>query len=117
MIRQKNEMAVEIRDKMRGGPGSVTIRHLFKPEEFKAPVRLCAHLILPPGAGIGMHDHIAEDEVYVIVKGEGMLDEGNGEKPVKAGDAILTGRGGKHFLRNHGIEPLELLAFIATYPS
>lgn len=117
MIRPKNEMTVEIREKMRGGPGSVTIRHMFKPAEFKAPVRLCGRLILPPGTGIGLHEHASEDEVYVIVSGEGMVDEGLGEKPVRAGDAVLTGRGASHSIRNSGVEPLEMIAFITTYPS
>ena len=117
MIREHSQMEVEIREKMRGGPGSVKITHLFKPDEFKAPVRLCAHLVITPGSGIGLHEHLTEDEVYVIVKGEGLLDEGSGEKKVAAGDAILTGRGAKHSLRNAGRTDLELFAFISTYPA
>lgn len=116
MIRKASEMTSETRDKMRGGSGSVTLTHCFKPDEFNAPVRLCSRLLIPAGAGIGMHDHITEDEVYVVVKGTGLLDEGSGKKTISAGDAVLTGRGGRHAVENPGPEPLELLAFIATYP-
>ncbi|HOH31704.1 MAG TPA: cupin, partial [Candidatus Hydrogenedentes bacterium] len=65
MIRKSTDMPREVRERMRGGEGSVSIRHIFKQDEFTAPVRLCAQLTLPPGAGIGPHTHETEDEVYV----------------------------------------------------
>jgi mannose-6-phosphate isomerase-like protein (cupin superfamily) len=54
--------------------------------------------------------------VYVILGGEGLLDEGEGKRKVSAGDAILTGRGSSHSIENSGNQDLELIAFIATYP-
>ena len=116
MIRRKHEMESEVRPNMRGGPGRVTITHYFKPPEFIAPVRLCAKMTLAPGAGVGLHDHAAEDEVYVILAGQGLLDDGRVKTTVGAGDAILTGRGGQHAITNNGQENLEVMAFIATYP-
>lgn len=116
MIRNALEMEVEVRERMRGGAGSVTIRHLFKEGEFTAPVRLCAHVTLPPGAGIGPHQHAAEDEVYFITSGSGLLDDGTTQSRVAAGDAILTGNGGAHAIHNDGNEPLELMAIIVCYP-
>jgi mannose-6-phosphate isomerase-like protein (cupin superfamily) len=115
MIRRAAEMRQEVREAMRGGPGAVTIRHYFGKEEFTAKARLCAKLILPPGAGIGLHEHAAEDEVYIVVRGRGMLDEGDGEVAVEAGDAILTGNGASHAIRNDGTEPLEIIAVIQCY--
>ena len=117
MIRKPSAMKTETRERMRGGDGSVTIRHYFEAAEFAAPVRLCARLTLPPGVGIGVHEHVTEDEVYVIVKGSGLLHDGERETRVGEGDAILTGRGGAHALRNDGDADLELMAFIATYPA
>jgi|SRR3989339_1499756 len=116
MIRKFTEMTTEVREKMRGGPGNVRVTPLFKPEEFGAQVRLCARLNIAPGSGIGPHDHVTEDEVYVIIKGEGMLDEGQGPRRVAAGDAVLTGKGGSHSILNTGKEELELIAVIMTYP-
>jgi mannose-6-phosphate isomerase-like protein (cupin superfamily) len=116
MIRHHDDMRSECRENMRGGAGAVSIRHLFDSSEFKAPVRLCARLSLPPGAGIGPHTHETEDEVYVVIAGSGLLDEGDGERRLTAGDAVLTGRGATHAIRNDGSEDLELFAFIARYP-
>ncbi len=115
MIKKMAEMAVETRENMRGGAGTVTLQHLFKADEIKARSRLCARLTIPPGAGIGAHRHDGEDELFVVIKGEGVVDEDGGTARVTAGDAILTGQGASHAIRNEGTEPLEILAVIMCY--
>lgn len=116
MIRKMAEMETEVRENMRGGAGSVTFRHLFKKDEFTASVRLCAALTIPPGAGIGSHEHLTEDEIYIVTRGAGMLDDGKTKTRVSVGDAVLTGNGESHAIHNDGEEPLELMAIIACYP-
>ncbi len=115
MIHRAAEQGVEVRKAMRGGPGEVTVRHYFKTEEMKARCRLCGHLTLPPGAGIGLHQHANEDEVYIILKGSGVLDEGHSKTRVSAGDAVLTGNGESHSVTNDCKEPLEMIAVIMFY--
>lgn len=115
MIRTAAEMITETRTGMRGGAGSVTVQHFFKPEELNARSRLCARLTLPPGSAIGMHQHNGEDEVYVILKGTGLIDDGKTKTPVSAGDAILTGNSESHALANTGTDNLELIAVIMCY--
>ena len=116
MIRRSGEMKTEVRERMRGGEGAVTIRHYFNREDFTANVRLCASLRLPPGASIGVHQHEGEDEVYLVTRGTGILDDGRTRTPVSAGDAVLTGRGESHAIRNSGPDELELIAVIVCYP-
>lgn len=115
MIRKVSDMQTEIRDQMRGGKGTVSIAHYFKKDEFTANARLCARLTLPPGAGIGPHEHATEDEVYIVLRGSGILDDGQEQTRVKAGDAVLTGNGESHAIHNDGDEPLELVAMIMCY--
>ena len=115
MIRKPAEMEKETRDQMRGGARSVTIQHLIRKEDFRAKVRLCARLTLPSGASIGSHRHDEEDEIFVILKGSGILDDGKSRARVAEGDAILTGNGESHSLENEGKENLEVLAVIITY--
>lgn len=115
MIKKKDRRETETRKNMRGGPGEVTVCHYFKPEEIKARTRLCAELVLPPGAGIGTHDHVDEDEIYIIQKGHGMMTDGGREFAVEAGDAILTGQGSSHSIRNTGTEELRVTAVILKY--
>ena len=115
MIKKKSEQTVEVRKNMRGGAGEVTIRHYFKPEEIKARTRLCAELILSPGAEIGLHDHVGEDEIYIIQKGTGLMKDGGREFTVEAGDAILTGQGASHSIKNTGKTDLVVTAVIILY--
>lgn len=114
-ICKSKDTTVEKREKMRGGDGTVTIKHFFKKEDFKSKVRLCAKLILPPGTSIGLHEHPSEDEVYIILKGTGILTTPDGNFNVLPEDAILTGAGGSHSIKNNGLTDLEILAFITCY--
>jgi len=109
-------MPVEERTHMRGGQGTVRIQHAFKPEEFAARCRLCATLTLRPGASIGRHEHTGEDEVYLVLSGHGILDDGTSRSRIGPGDAILTGRGGSHAVLNDGKENLQIFAIILLCP-
>ena len=115
MIKKANEQTIEKREAMRGGTGTVTIRHYLKPEEMKARTRLCAELILLPGASIGLHDHVGEDEIYIIQKGEGLMTDSGKEFPVATGDAILTGQSASHSIKNTGAGDLVITAVIIPY--
>ena len=112
MIRKRDEMPVEERANMRGGTGTIRFRHAFKPSEFTAKSRLCATLLIPPGATIGRHEHVNEDELYVVLSGSGLLDAGTAQTRINPGDAVLTGGGGAHAVINDGTETLEILAVI-----
>ncbi len=115
MIRRNSERETELRKEMRGGSGEVTIRHYFKKDEIKAKCRLCAELIIPPGAGIGLHEHAGEDEVFLVQKGKGIITDGGRDIVVEAGDSILTGNGASHSVRNAGDSDLVITAVIMQY--
>lgn len=115
MIKKKNGQEVEVRKAMRGGPGEVTVRHYVKPEEITARTRLCAELTIPPGAGIGLHEHVQEDEIYIVQQGQGEMTDGGRVSEVEAGDVIVTGQGNSHSIRNTGAGPLVVTAVIIKY--
>ena len=115
MVKKKSERMAEVRENMRGGPGEVKITHYFKKEEMNASCRLCAELELAPGAGIGLHEHAGEDEVFIIQRGKGIVTDGGKEVEVEAGDAILTGKGAGHAVKNTGTENLIITAVIMPY--
>jgi mannose-6-phosphate isomerase-like protein (cupin superfamily) len=115
MIQIKKNQPVEVRPNMRGGTGEVTVRHYFKPDALKARTRLCAELRIPSGASIGTHEHTGEDEIYIIQSGHGKMTDGDQEMDVEAGDAIVTGNGSSHSIRNNGAEDLIVTAVIILY--
>lgn len=115
MIKKGPEQSTEVRTNMRGGPGEVVIRHYFKKDEINAPCRLCAQLVLAPGAGIGPHEHAGEDEIFIIQQGKGVVTDEGKEMEVQAGDSILTGKGASHSIKNTGSEDLLITAVIIQY--
>ena len=114
MLIKRNEMKTEVKEKMRGGEGKAELVHLVDCQNEKN-IRLLAELTLKPGCSIGSHSHEAETEYYVILSGNGIVNDNGTEKPVKAGDAVITGNGASHGISNTGTVPLVYHAIIVTY--
>jgi mannose-6-phosphate isomerase-like protein (cupin superfamily) len=114
MHKKRNEMKTEIKEKMRGGEGKTELVHLVDCENEKN-IRMLAEITLKPGCSIGDHNHENETEYFVILSGEGVVNDNGTEKPVKAGDVVVTGNGASHSIRNKGAVPLVLHAIIVTY--
>lgn len=115
MIRTSREMEREVREKMRGGNGSVEIKHIFREDQLTAKARLFAHLRLPAGSSIGFHKHEGEEEIFYILSGRGIVNDNGVEREVAAGDAVLTGGGAGHSVEAIGNEALEMIAVILKY--
>lgn len=79
---------------MRGGPGSVSVRH-FRFDGAGAPARFLI-LDIPPGAAEGVHTHRTDDangigaydEFYYIIAGNGLMTLGPHTFAVGAGDYL-----------------------------
>jgi mannose-6-phosphate isomerase-like protein (cupin superfamily) len=114
MIIKREDMKTEVRDAMRGGPGSVKLTHLEAGENMKN-CRLLSEIVLPPGSGIGEHEHINETEYYIITAGEGIVVDNGVDTPVKAGEVVATPHGNSHSITNTGSVDLTMIAVIITY--
>ncbi|HEX3045176.1 MAG TPA: cupin domain-containing protein [Bacillota bacterium] len=115
MLRTAAEMAVEYRERMRGGNGTIVIKNLFKQGELKGKARLVAEITIPPGGSIGFHQHDQEEEIFYFLSGQGRVTDQEVVKEVTAGDAMLTGGGNGHAVENTGTDPLVLIAIILVY--
>ncbi len=110
MIKKASEMKVDIKN-MRGGKGECKTVHHINPEEVPHG-RLFSTITIEKGNSIGFHEHIKEVEYYLILSGEGIVSETDGEKRVSAGDVVITGNGEGHAIRNDHTEPLIFIALI-----
>lgn len=71
-------------------------------------------MTLQPGDSIGYHQHITNEDTYIIVSGTGAFTDADGQEyPVKAGDITIARKGDSHALKNTGNEPLIFLDIIA----
>jgi mannose-6-phosphate isomerase-like protein (cupin superfamily) len=114
MLIKRNEMKTEIKDKTRGGEGKTELVHLVDCANEKN-IRMLAEITLKPGCSIGSHSHENETEYFLILSGEGLVNDNGTEKPVKSGDTVITGNGASHSITNNGSVPLVLHAVIVTY--
>ncbi|MGI6150916.1 MAG: cupin domain-containing protein [Christensenellales bacterium] len=113
MVIKKESMPKEARTAWRGGEGAPEVTHLC-PEGKPANWRFMALVDFKPGESIGEHEHSGETELYYIIKGEAtVIDDGVPVK-VTAGDAIVTGNGGRHSIKNTGMENLTMLAVVVN---
>lgn len=115
MVKKNNEMITEIRENMRDGKGNVEITHIYKNDELKGNVRLCARVKINPGCSIGVHEHVQEEEIYYILSGRGIVIDDGIPKELGVGDAVLTRDGASHSIECIGDEPLILMAIINLY--
>jgi mannose-6-phosphate isomerase-like protein (cupin superfamily) len=110
MIKHVKEMKVDIKN-MRGGIGEIETVHHVHPEELPHG-RLFGTITVEEGNSIGFHEHHNEVEYYLILSGEGVVSEKDGDKIVTSGDLVVTGNGEGHAIRNEKKEPLVFIALI-----
>ncbi|MDR2618798.1 MAG: cupin domain-containing protein [Treponema sp.] len=114
MVIRRQDMKVELKEKMRDGEGTVQLIHLLDAGGEKN-ARMFAEITLKPGCSIGYHQHNSETEYFFIISGTGTVKDDGKEVQVKQGDSIITGNGAFHSIKNTGTEPLVFHAVIVTY--
>ena len=114
MVIHRKDMKTEEMERMRGGEGVTSLTYLLDGSTQKN-ARMFAEVTLKPGSSIGYHPHDSETEYYFILSGTGIVNDDGKEVEVKQGDAIITGNGASHSMKNTGSVPLVFHAVIVTY--
>lgn len=112
MVIRKEDMPVS-EHSMREGNGLI-IDRVIVPKDKMIHARLFSLLTIRQGCSIGYHDHNNEVEYYYVLSGQGIVTEKDGEITVNPGDAVVTGWGAGHSIRNDKEEDLVILASIST---
>ena len=101
MIAKKNFLEFTLKEEcIHDGLGLCRHAQIFSENEFQAPIRFFNYTVLPKGASFGAHEHKDDNEIYVILEGEGHY-ECNGEiTEVKPGDVLVNPPYGTHALYN-----------------
>ena len=118
MHRFNTEYAVEYRQDMKGGKGTVKFEHIFKKnsnEEMRSSCRQFSRLTLKKGCSVGMHTHEGEEEIYYIISGHGRSYDNGQWIEVGPGDATICRSGETHSMECTGEEDLVYLACIPVY--
>ena len=101
MIAKKNFLEFALKQEcIHEGEGLCSHAMIFGENEFQAPIRFLNYTTLPKGASFGAHEHADDNEIYIILEGEGHY-ECNGERTeVKAGDVLVNPPFATHALYN-----------------
>ena len=77
--------------------------------------------IVPPGkTGCPFHSHRAEEEMFFIIRGTGLLRYGSETRAIRAGDFICCPTGGPetaHQIINDSGDPLEFISVSTMMPA
>lgn len=100
-----------------GGEGEINGLASFnadtRPE--KTCFKMVSRMSLEPGSSVGPHVHKEDEELYLIVSGQGLYIKNDGSaEPVGPGDLTMTRKGERHGLENTGPEPLVFIAVIGV---
>lgn len=112
MIINPNEYKLDVREKMRGGEGTVKIENFVSAAELNDKGRLFGKIIIEPGCSIGYHIHEHDSELFYIIKGNAKYTDGDKVVDVKAGDTMVCPAGTGHCIACDGDETVELIALI-----
>ena len=113
MIRKAENCAVELREHMRDGDGTVKLTgFIASPEELNGKGRLFSKITLEPGCSIGYHVHEDDGELFYILSGTAEYSDNGSVETVTAGDVTICPPGTGHSIANRGTETVELVALI-----
>jgi len=110
----RSEKVVTLRENMRGGKGTVTIRNWMEEEQLGSNVRLMAHIHIPVGASIGDHKHEGETETFCVLAGRGLYNDNGNKVEVGPGDVMVCYDGQTHGVENTGDEEFIMAAAIIS---
>ena len=100
---------VPVHDLVNPSAKDVTVRVLIGPED--APRFIMTLLEVAPGGFTPDHAHEWEEEIF-IESGRATLKTDAGDRPLRAGDALILDPNMAHQFANAGDEPLRFLCVI-----
>lgn len=92
-----------------GGVGECMHSTVFSESEFDTPVRFMNYTVLPPKTTFGMHKHGDDNEVYIVLSGEGIYTQDGEAAEVRKGSVMINGVNSSHGIENTGDCNMELL--------
>jgi quercetin dioxygenase-like cupin family protein len=108
-VRNFLKAELEALDNCHKGVGTLRHTSLFKGSDFNTNIRFMNYTILPPGTSIGEHKHGDNEELYIILEGQGIMTVDGETRAVSAGDVIVNKPFGTHGLSNNSDEDLKIL--------
>jgi mannose-6-phosphate isomerase-like protein (cupin superfamily) len=109
MIKNYLTARKQIQQSSHQGTGAVELYEIWKNSDFRSSVDFFDRVVVPPGSTIGFHKHGANEEMYIVLEGKGLMKIEDDEVSVGKGDMILNPAEGRHGLINNSAENMDIL--------
>lgn len=109
MIRNFLHAQKQVQDGSHDGRGAVDLYEIWGRADFESNVDFVDRVVIPPKSTIGYHKHGNNEEMYIVLSGEGTMTINGEPVTVKSGDMILNRAFGEHGLVNSSDANIDLL--------
>lgn len=109
MIKNFLSATKQLQEGSHGGVGKVELYEIWSQVDFKSNMDFFDRVVVPPNSTIGYHQHGENEEMYIILEGEGTMTIDDKTVVIRKGDMILNPKGGKHGLRNNSGSNIDIL--------
>jgi mannose-6-phosphate isomerase-like protein (cupin superfamily) len=109
-VRNIHECVSQVKQ-VRGGAGTCNEAAVFTRAELKTRLLGIGMTTIHAGSSIGVHPHDDNEEVYLVLAGEGVATIDGREVRVSPGDVMVNHPGCSHGLRNDSSDELRIFAF------
>jgi len=112
----KNFLKMEPRSAVcHDGDSLVKVVNIYDKKDLTTPLQFIHFTVLPPNTSIGLHTHGNDEEIYVVMEGDGVMEVDGQKVQVSQGDTILNRPFGSHALYNTSDNnDLKILVFEVT---
>jgi len=90
------------------GEGEIEICRVLTQNDFRSKCNFIDFAVIPPKSSIGLHTHGNNEEIYLILRGKGIMNVDNQQFGVRTGDVILNKPRGTHGLTNNSETDLKI---------
>lgn len=109
MIRNFLEADKKVQYGAHDGEGPVELYEIWGSTDFASQCDFIDRQVIPPNSTVGYHKHGSNEEMYIILEGNGTMTIAGKEVKVKKGDMIKNPPFGEHGLVNDSTENIDLL--------
>jgi mannose-6-phosphate isomerase-like protein (cupin superfamily) len=109
MIKNYYTAEKQLQQASHGGKGPVDLYEIWGRKHFESSIDFLDRVVVPPNSSIGYHRHGNNEEMYILLEGEGLMTTDGKEVVVRKGDMILNPAGSHHGLLNNSTEDIDLL--------
>jgi mannose-6-phosphate isomerase-like protein (cupin superfamily) len=91
------------------GEGPYDLYEIWAGDDFKSKTEFIDRMVVKPGSVVGYHKHGNNEEMYIILEGQGTMTIDGQSRRVAKGDMILNPPGGQHGLVNDSDADIDIL--------